>query len=232
MKKSTHRVPVLLAAFFCAVLITFLATSDAAASNETDCVANGGSWNSADPTVGTCTYPPNSTVAFAQCGPNKQYTFTFFVGGGTQFVCTFVAPAASSSGESGGCRSEVRGPLEQVVTLAVCHGKNGAATFPIGACALKCSVSSALPAAAARKRPKNTVATIYVRTIGSGGADSNDPYTVCFDVGDLGLDPPIIFRYVDSSWTPVAIGNSASTVVCATGAGEGAFALGEPPKKE
>lgn len=237
MKKALQGITVLLAAFFFAAIVTILASRNAAASNNSVCDLNGGVWtpDAGSVEVGTCYYPPNSPGATLNCPANYEYTIIYYSDESLQDWCAFVAPLATSgsgSGDSGGCRSEVRGPLEKIVTLAVCHGKNGAATFPIGSCALKCSVSSALPAAAARKLPNSVVATLYVRTIIPGGGPSDDTYSVCFNINDLGLDPPIIFRFVGGAWTPIAVGNPDSSVVCAAGSSEGSYCLGEPPKKE
>ncbi len=125
----------------------------------------------------------------------------------------------------------MRGPLEIRVTLALCHGKNGAATFPAGGCYIKCTITSALPGGAERKLPSTDYASIYVRTVAPGGLPGQDSYVVCFSLHNLDLNPPIIFRFVSGAWVPVAIGNSESTSICASGSGDGAFFLGQPPKK-
>jgi hypothetical protein len=67
--------------------------------------------------------------------------------------------------------------------------------------------------------------------VAPGGLVGEDSYVVCFSLQDLDLNPAIIFRFVGGAWVPVAIGNSESTLICASGSGDGAFFLGQPPKK-
>jgi hypothetical protein len=64
------------------------------------------------------------------------------------------------------------------------------------------------------------------------GEASPFSYTVCFFVGDLGLNPPSIYRFVNGAWALVAFGNENSRVVCANSVADGAFYLGEPSKKK
>lgn len=209
-----------------------------AATQEDVCVGNFGSWSGVDADFGTCTYAANSNWAIANCSSSiHTFTETFLSDESYTSTCTLVAAASSASGSApapGGCKSEVRGPLEKKALLYLCHHKNGSATFPIGACALKCLISADLPDQAERKMPGNAAAVIYVRVVAPGGVPGNDSYTVCFYVGDLDLDPPSIYRYVGGEWVLVTYGNQANTMVCASAMGDGAFYLGEPqkPKKD
>jgi hypothetical protein len=233
MKRLLNGVNIAFAAFFLAAAFALLAYPQASAATiQDDCSAGSGSWSGSDPDAGTCTYPANSAEAVSNCGADHSYTVIYAGGESVQSFCTAVS-AGISSGSGGsldepdGCRREVRGPLEERVTLALCGGHNGAAHFPIGACELKCSITAALPAGAARKLPANALDTMYVRTLDPGGTKNFDTYTVCFNTKDLGLDPPAIFRFIAGIWTPIAIGNPDSTVVCTIGSSEGSYYLGE-----
>jgi hypothetical protein len=237
MKRLLTGVNITFAAFFFAAIFGFLAFhNSAAATIQDDCNAGSGSWTGPDPDAGTCTFPANSAEAVSNCGADHSYTVIYSGGEPVQDFCTLVSSASAGGGSSSaadpnGCRREVRGPLEERVTLALCGGHNGAAHFPIGACELKCSITAALPSGAARKLPANAIDTIYVRTLDPGGTKNFDTYTVCFNTKDLGLEPPTIYRFIAGVWTPIAIGNSDSTVVCAGGSSEGSYYLGEPGKK-
>jgi hypothetical protein len=209
----------------------------AAATHQDDCIGNFGSWSGIDAETGTCTYAANSNWAIANCGADHIFTESFHPDESTTSGCTlYIAPASSGSGppDPGGCRSEVRGPLEKKVVLYLCHHKNGSAAFPIGACSMKCTISADLPDQAERRLPGNAAAVIYVRVVEPGGAPGSDSYTVCFSVNDLGLTPPSLYRYVGGDWVRIAFGNENSTLLCASAAGDGAFYLGEPakPKKD
>lgn len=236
MKRLLNGVNIAFAAFFFAVVLAFIASLTATAATVEDfCVAGSGSWSGSSPDAGTCVYPANTAEAISNCGADQSYTIIYFSDESTQSFCTAVS-AGSSGGSSSasdpdGCRREVRGPLEERVTLALCGGHNGAAHFPVGACELKCSITASLPAGAARKLPANAIDTMYVRTLDPGGTKSFDTYTVCFNTKDLGLNPPTIYRFIAGIWTPVAIGQATSTAVCALGASEGSYYLGEPGKK-
>jgi hypothetical protein len=198
-------------------------------------VGNFGSWSGVDADFGTCTYAPNSNWAIANCGADHEFTETWTDDEEHFTDCNLILipVTGGSSGESsdpGGCMTEVRGPLEQPVTLYLCHHKPGSATFPTGACALKCTISADLPGPADRKLPGNEVAVFYVRVVNPGGEPGTDRYTVCFYVKDLGLEPPSIYRFSGGEWVLVAYGTSNSSYVCASAAGDGAFYLGEPKK--
>jgi hypothetical protein len=239
MKRFVNGVNIVFAAFFFAALFGFLAFfNSAAATIQDDCNAGSGSWSGADPDAGTCTFPANSAEAVSNCGADHSYTVIYSGGESVQDFCTAVSSSSASGGvsssaaEPDGCRREVRGPLEERVTLALCGGHNGAAHFPIGACELKCSITAALPSGAARKLPNNALDTIYVRTFDPGSVKNFDTYTVCFNTKDLGLNPPTIYRFIAGIWTPITIGNSDSSVVCAVGSSEGAYYLGEPSQKK
>jgi hypothetical protein len=228
---------VILLAVGLASSLTLLAWVQAdAATHQDDCIGNFGSWSGTDAETGTCTFTANSNWAIANCGADHTFTEEFTDDETYIPACTLFVLAASSSGqpESGGCKTEARGPLETRVVLYLCHLKNGSATFPVGACSLKCVISADLPAQAERKMPGNAAAVIYVRLVAPGGTPGTDTYTVCFNVADLGLQPPSIYRFTGGEWVLVAFGNEASTVVCTVARGDGAFYLGEPskPKKE
>lgn len=217
-------------ATFAALVLAILSPIDAIAAIEDDCLAGGGSWAGPGANDGTCTYPANSAEAISNCGIDSIYTVTY--NSNTEEItpaCTSVA--STGAGDVGGCRSEVRGPLEEAVALALCHGKNGSAAFAIGSCWIKCVISPGLPGPAARKLPGNAEAAIYVRVITPNGDASLFSYTVCFFVGDLDLRPPSIYRFVSGTWTLVAFGNENSQFICANAIEDGAFYLGEPNKK-
>lgn len=223
---------ILLAGFFFAGLLTLFASLDASAANNTDCANQGGSWSGINADEGTCTYPANSTEALNFCGADQQYTITYDSDGQWTTLCTAIVSSPASLMGYGGCGTEVRGPLEHRVTLALCHNRNGAATFPTGSCFIKCTISPGLPAAAARKLPGSSYATIYVRSVAPGGEAGQDSYAVCFNLDDLGLDAPTIYRFISGSWEAVAIGNAESRVLCAAGSGDGSFYLGQPNTKK
>lgn len=225
---------VFFAAAFFAISLTLLASRPStAATIEDDCVGNFGTWSGPSSDDGTCTYAANSNYAISHCGADSIYTETFDSSTETTTTaCTAVAPTStqSTSGYAGGCRREVRGPLPHPVKISLCHGKNGTVIFPTGACELKCTISSGIPAAAARKLPVDAEATLYVRVVNSGGVPGNDSYTVCFTLTGLDLNPPVVFRFFNGKWELAAIGNSENAFICVVGAGDGAYSLSEPPK--
>ncbi|MEX2162340.1 MAG: hypothetical protein WD751_10565 [Anaerolineales bacterium] len=236
MKHFASGILILFAAIFFALSITLLSSRDSnAATPADDCVANFGTWAGATSDDGTCTYAANSNFAISHCGADYTYTETFDASEETvATACTLVVMSTFASPQAtgyGGCGNEVRGPLPQPIKISLCNGKNGTVTFPIGACELKCTITSRLPAAAARKLPGSAEATIYVRVVDAGGTPGDDSYTVCFSLGGLGSDPPAIYRFISGKWTLLAIGNSESQFICARGAADGAYYLGEPPKE-
>jgi hypothetical protein len=231
IRRLLLRVCILLAGFFFASLLTFLASSEAAAATEDDCLVDGGSWSGFTSDLGTCTYPEGTSSAVAACGAHATLARTYNQDETIVDVCTAIPQAAVESGPGyGGCGNEVRGPLTQARTLFLCNGKNGAVTFPIGACGLKCTITNGLPVTSNNKLPRNTEATLYVRTINPGGAGNDDSYVVCFNVNDLDTDSPALYRFVSGAWVVIAIGNANSQVLCASGAGEGAYCLAPAPK--
>lgn len=237
MKFATGAATVAFAAILFALTLSVLSPIDASATIEDDCVLDGGSWDGLGADDGTCTFSANSSEAVSNCGADSIYSVTY--NSNTEEItpaCTAVLGSSVSSESSsagwGGCRSEVRGPLEQEVTLWPCNGKNGSATFSIGACFIKCVVASGLPGPAARKLPSNAEATLYVRVITPDWETSAYAYTVCFYVGDLNLKPPSLYRFVNGAWTLIAFGNENSQFVCANAIEDGAFYLGEPKKNK
>lgn len=220
---------ILLAGFFFASLLTLLASSEAAAATEDDCVAAGGSWAGFTSDLGTCTYAEGVAEAVAACGAHATLARTYNQDETINEVCTAIPQPQSQPGY-GGCGNEVRGPLPQPRTLYLCNAKNGAVTFPIGACGLKCTITNALPVTSARKLPKNNEASLYVRTIDPGGLGNDDNYVVCFNVNKLDTDSPALYRFVSGAWVVIAMGNANSQVLCASGSGEGAYCLAPAPK--
>jgi hypothetical protein len=239
-KQYLIRVCIALGAFFFAVIFTLLASLNTyAVTTAEQCVIDGGTWLDVDPEIGTCSFSAGSAEAISNCGADYAYSVTYNQDETTDIVCTFMAaPAAppvpdTPSGPGyGGCGNEVRGPLEHPVTLALCRNRNGAATFPTGACYIRCTISPNLPGPARRKVQGKAYATMYVRSIAPGGEPGNDSYVVCFKLGELNLKTPTIYRWVSGNWVAVAIGSAESTVVCASGSADGAFYLGQPSTKK
>lgn len=233
-KQYLVRVWIILGAFFFAVVFTLLASLDAAAVTTADqCAIDGGTWSGSDPETGTCTFAANTPGAIANCGADHAATVTYNQDETIDVACSYVAPAASSSGPGYGyCGTEVRGPLEHPVTLKLCKNRNGAATFPTGACYVKCTISPGVPGPARRKIQGKSYASMYVRSVAPGGGPGNDSYVVCFNLDDLNLKTPTIYRFVAGSWQAVAIGTAESRVICATASGDGAFYLGQPSTKK
>jgi hypothetical protein len=238
-KRYLIRICIALGAFFFAVVFTLIASLDAAAVTTADqCAIDGGTWLDVDPNIGTCSFSAGSSTAISHCGNDHSYSVTYNQDETTDELCTYVAPpAAPATGSSGGpgygyCGNEVRGPLEHPVTLWLCKNRNGSATFPTGACYIKCTISSGLPAPARRKIKSHIYASIYVRSIAPGGEPGTDSYVVCFNLGDLNLKTPTIYRYVSGSWVAVAIGTAESKVLCASASADGAFYLGQPSTKK
>jgi hypothetical protein len=148
----------------------------AAATHEDDCLGGFGSWTGIDAETGTCTYAANSNRAIANCGADHTFTETFHSDETTSTACTLYVSSGSGSStpDTGGCKTEVRGPLIAKVVLYLCHHKNGSAAFPIGACTLKCVISADIPDQAERKLPGNVAAVIYVRVVAPGGTPGTD----------------------------------------------------------
>ena len=192
---------------------------------ETACISAGGSWTDSGGGWGSCRYPANNGTAISNCGANSSYTVTYEPNESIITVCS--ASSGGGGAVYGGCRNEVRGILEAPDTIYVCHGKNGQATFPTGACELKCSISTGLPSGPARNLPRHAVATVYVRVVDADGSPASDSYIVCFDL-DEDLDTPAIYRYVSGAWIwqPASISGNK---ICTSASGDGSFFLGEAP---
>ncbi len=232
MKRALREILlVVFAASFFVIIITVLASRQASAGgNEDYCLVNGGTWTGSSTFAGTCSYPPNSSLANQVCGPDMALTVEYNSDESIVNTCSD-PPAASSAGPGyGGCGNEVRGPLPQPITLPLCGGKNGSATFPVGDCKLKCTVTNRLPQLAEKKVPNGAEATIYVRVIDPGGLPGVDSYTVCFSLENLDLDPPAIYRWVGGQWELQMIGNKDSNFICSMADGDGAFYLGKAPQ--
>ncbi len=96
-------------------------------------------------------------------------------------------------------------------------------SFDAGTCAGKCTVSPNLPGGAKASLPADAIATLYFRSTDTDGEPGSGTYTVCFAVGDL--TSPVIYRYVGGAWVAQAVTISGGQV-CASGSGDGAYALG------
>ncbi|MEX1247884.1 MAG: hypothetical protein WEA61_05335 [Anaerolineales bacterium] len=201
-----------------AVVMALASTSIARAGTLLDdqCFASGGTWELLTFPFVSCTYPPGSDVAVAQCGQGYSVTYTYELIGETtvDILCiqTADAPILTEDSDNPG----------QPATLHLGGGKNGSVTFPPGSCPQKCTISASLPAGANSSLPSGALATLYVRVVDEGGVPGTGSYTVCFDNTDGAS--LTIYRYIAGAW--VAVSAASSNPICTTASGDGAFYLG------
>ncbi len=195
-------------------------------STGADCILDGGLWvGNLDGTDGLCVYPQGTAKALTACGPNYDLIFTIensllqgagqcglpgnYSGGGS--YPPYGRFGAAVEGEPGAGSMSLGAP------------RNGSVSFAAGACAGKCTINPNLPGGAKANLPADAIATLYFRSTDADGQPGMGSYSVCFAVGEL--TSPVIYRYVSGAWVAQAVTISGGQV-CASGSGDGAYALG------